>query len=163
MSRTISVDRTNISIHSLRMEGDIITQIVINTNIYFNPLPPHGGRRCADTDPAEYLHFNPLPPHGGRLDNLDRRIRANVISIHSLRMEGDQTNQGYGKEAECNFNPLPPHGGRQRTPERCTFRRNHFNPLPPHGGRLLVSYLKEQILLFQSTPSAWRETNFGNC
>ena len=33
-----------------------------------------------------------------------------LISIHSLRMEGDtaypdQTNQGY------NFNPLPPHGG----------------------------------------------------
>ena len=36
---------------------------------------------------------------------------AIIISIHSLRMEGDtaypdQTNQGY------NFNPLPPHGGR---------------------------------------------------
>ena len=38
------------------------------------------------------IYFNPLPPHGGRLR--DRPIRqTDVISIHSLRMEGDQNVQ----------------------------------------------------------------------
>ena len=58
------------------------------------------------------------------------------ISIHSLRMEGDQVN---------------PHcGGRNF---------QYFNPLPPYGGRLCIFHLSAQFILFQSTPSVWRETN----
>ncbi len=58
------------------------------------------------------------------------------ISIHSLRMEGD-TDDGLQIETEQHFNPLPPHGGR-------------------HQG-----YFKDEIIkIFQSTPSAWRETVF---
>ena len=34
-----------------------------------------------------------------------------TISIHSLRMEGDQDG-AVRIERRCNFNPLPPHGGR---------------------------------------------------
>ena len=34
----------------------------------------------------------------------------------------------------------------------------HFNPLPPHGGRLGKVLFVEFVSLFQSTPSAWRET-----
>ena len=56
-----------ISIHSLRMEGDVEKATVIRFSKNFNPLPPHGGR------PANILHD--LFPAG--------------ISIHSLRMEGD--------------------------------------------------------------------------
>ena len=37
-----------ISIHSLRMEGDIISHISERVNCHFNPLPPHGGRRFLD-------------------------------------------------------------------------------------------------------------------
>ena len=33
-----------ISIHSLRMEGDIVTHQIIIEKKNFNPLPPHGGR-----------------------------------------------------------------------------------------------------------------------
>ena len=33
-----------------------------------------------------------------------------------------------------------------------------FNPLPPHGGRRYNSRHYDQYILFQSTPSAWRET-----
>ena len=36
--------------------------------------------------------------------------------------------------------------------------RNHFNPLPPHGGRLYNFDDVFCVELFQSTPSAWRET-----
>ena len=101
-----------ISIHSLRMEGDLPFLSFLSNFLYFNPLPPHGGR------PLFYLHlctsqmyFNPLPPHGGRLlcltfgqtlttfqstpsawretDCREQYTRASFISIHSLRMEGD--------------------------------------------------------------------------
>ena len=57
----------SISIHSLRMEGDYIDLGYLCGGVYFNPLPPHGGRHIdlVDGDPAI------------------------IISIHSLRMEGD--------------------------------------------------------------------------
>ena len=85
---------------------------LLTTGNYFNPLPPHGGRRGTTGVVAERLdHFNPLPPHGGRPGTAVQaggtlrfqstpsawretmyRSRKNHkldISIHSLRMEGD--------------------------------------------------------------------------
>ena len=41
---TISEPRDVISIHSLRMEGDCQVLRTYQHGIYFNPLPPHGGR-----------------------------------------------------------------------------------------------------------------------
>ena len=170
---------------------------------YFNPLPPHGGRREHRlSDIEEALHFNPLPPHGGR-----REIPADwncheIISIHSLRMEGDltQQQQNYvfanisihslrmeGDSSFCSsrngtfyisihslrmegdaqletiaferlyFNPLPPHGGRRKVSPGSNGGKN-FNPLPPHGGRPILVLEIFPDDLFQSTPSAWRET-----
>ena len=57
--------------------------------IYFNPLPPHGGRHIPDAEDTKQNHFNPLPPHGGRRCILRRPSSNRGISIHSLRMEGD--------------------------------------------------------------------------
>ena len=58
-----------------------------------------------------------------------------TISIHALRMEGDQ--QGYRKtHSATDFYPRPPHGGRQ-----------HQRPTMHAKGKFL------------STPSAWRATN----
>mgnify|MGYP006972892805 CR=1 FL=1 len=56
----------NISIHSLRMEGDNSLRTVSKGLFNFNPLPPHGGRQ-----------LTVLP------------CASSIISIHSLRMEGD--------------------------------------------------------------------------
>ena len=56
-----------ISIHSLRMEGDFVLLFRDIRNIHFNPLPPHGGRPFRRRYSRFYSHFNPLPPHGGRL------------------------------------------------------------------------------------------------
>ena len=57
----------SISIHSLRMEGDRFRKRTGPERLYFNPLPPHGGRRGEKMDIGEFLqNFNPLPPHGGR-------------------------------------------------------------------------------------------------
>ena len=57
-----------ISIHSLRMEGDSAADARERTHRHFNPLPPHGGRRCLCFCTYSFIvNFNPLPPHGGRL------------------------------------------------------------------------------------------------
>ena len=80
------------------------------------------------------------------------------------------------------FNPLPPHGGRPFSIIRYLYSTGYFNPLPPHGGRPLGGWSVSEILaisihslrmegdrglrrryyclvIFQSTPSAWRETS----
>ena len=79
------------------------------------------------------------------------------ISIHSLRMEGDYIDLGY----LCGgvyFNPLPPHGGRPAVSEP-PFCLGTFQSTPSAWRETLYSLLdinKENS--FQSTPSAWRET-----
>ena len=56
------------------------------------------------------------------------------------------------------FNPLPPHGGRLSYCAMCTIS-TYFNPLPPHGGRRVMMRRLSRHMRFQSTPSAWRETD----
>ena len=55
-----------ISIHSLRMEGDRYRFRRGGGKKYFNPLPPHGGRHLRRVQATVTWYFNPLPPHGGR-------------------------------------------------------------------------------------------------
>ena len=235
-----------ISIHSLRMEGDLqeldtksgqrhfnplpphggrpsCPRLTSDRN-YFNPLPPHGGRLILSTLSTIHNYFNPLPPHGGRHASLLKCIHDQKISIHSLRMEGDtrilpcrriqaifqstpsawretmvphpvrsplifqSTPSAWRETAEflggrtaqetfqstpsawretllmppigtssMHFNPLPPHGGRPFM-LICQAFLAHFNPLPPHGGRLFIISFSLSLNVFQSTPSAWRET-----
>ena len=57
----------SISIHSLRMEGDSFNTSCAARCSNFNPLPPHGGRQRVKENIPVIDHFNPLPPHGGRL------------------------------------------------------------------------------------------------
>ena len=122
----------------------------------FNPLPPHGGRLgkqfivffilVFQSTPSAWretsrlrqrtqrrFYFNPLPPHGGRR----YQFFPNCYFPH--------------------FNPLPPHGGRLHA-QNQTDRILHFNPLPPHGGRHREILFEMTLNVFQSTPSAWRET-----
>ena len=82
-----------------------------------------------------FWHFNPLPPHGGRQGDALPSPFAAWISIHSLRMEGDPTYQGkvtvvYG---------ISIHSLRME-------------------GDDIVSHRSDLEIIFQSTPSAWRET-----
>ena len=93
-----------------------------------------------ETDPEKVegvrkWHFNPLPPHGGRQCAMDMIFRCRIISIHSLRMEGD---------------PIL---------DTQVLVHRDFNPLPPHGGRPVDGTVETCVFSFQSTPSAWRETN----
>ena len=102
-----------------------------------------------------------------------------VISIHSLRMEGDlrrhrtyrrmrgfqstpsawrETAMQYAEtlRQRISIHSLRMEGDYHRM---CYIRRLwDFNPLPPHGGRPISSEPTAATISFQSTPSAWRET-----
>ena len=147
-----------ISIHSLRMEGDIketpktsmksfqstpsawretIGVVETVTPIWdFNPLPPHGGRRTFLLMLLLHRTFQSTPSAWRETDRIHDGRNSEAISIHSLRMEGDDAKHATRCLLICDFNPLPPHGGR------------------PAG--VLIWQRKNN--LFQSTPSAWRET-----
>ena len=167
-----------ISIHSLRVEGDLICLARADARAHFNPLPPCGGRPSAGTvqggsglfqsTPSvwretaelpqllEALHFNPLPPCGGRRTKNCIVLLA-MISIHSLRVEGD-TCLARSLRTYKHFNPLPPCGGRLLICPCCEDIASDFNPLPPCGGRRNGIILLWLLQIFQSTPSVWRET-----
>ena len=123
---------------------------------YFNPLPPHGGRREREGAADTAAYFNPLPPHGGRPADAEAEARGEGISIHSLRMEGDMQYTQQRPRAAISIHSLRMEGD----PLLSGFGtgRTYFNPLPPHGGRQLREFIRFDEILFQSTPSAWRET-----
>ena len=171
-----------ISIHSLRMEGDQSRAKRGVTTIYFNPLPPHGGRR---RNPAlqgySTRNFNPLPPHGGRLYiSTNQAVHCQFQSTPSAWRETKL--QLLLVQILFHFNPLPPHGGRPVCMGGADGSQKYFNPLPPHGGRPIDGFSETVCIfisihslrmegdsassarnrsfsLFQSTPSAWRETS----
>ena len=105
-------EEPDISIHSLRMEGDGNALPQIISAILFQSTPSAWRETQGER-------------HSGQCGH---------ISIHSLRMEGDITSS-LSLLLDRDFNPLPPHGGRpcRRTGSHSPLY--HFNPLPPHGGR----------------------------
>ena len=107
------------------------------------------------------LQFQSTPSAWRETTTDYRRCRYNVISIHSLRMEGDD---GFKmkKHLEPLFQSTP---SAWRETQRLNDLRqciNYFNPLPPHGGRQVTLHVQNHTRLFQSTPSAWRETYLKN-
>ena len=100
-----------ISIHALRVEGDIGQSFLGLRSAYFYPHPPGGGRRVLLAPIEKSLDFYPRPPGGGR--HIRRAVtfrvkrflstpsgwratvvsamavQADGISIHALRVEGD--------------------------------------------------------------------------
>ena len=106
---------------------------------YFNPLPPHGGRRHGDHTPGRTgRKFQSTPSAWRETFCSIMAFRTFFISIHSLRMEGDREFL-LSYSQYCHFNPLPPHGGRQEIVCKSCVCAIYFNPLPPHGGRLCVN------------------------
>ena len=83
-----------------------------------------------------------------------------IISIHSLRMEGDGAITTPGYVGDISIHSLRMEGDSRHC--ACGRSQLHFNPLPPHGGRLPFSNRRFTDSTFQSTPSAWRETHWHN-
>ena len=138
------------------MEGDNYVFRFENGKINFNPLPPHGGRPYFRKRPLRNQQFQSTPSAWRETIMYFVSKMEKLISIHSLRMEGDHIFESVLCEIS-NFNPLPPHGGRPYGSRVIQCPLN-FNPLPPHGGRRKTTCGMSTQAAFQSTPSAWRET-----
>ena len=124
-----------ISIHALREEGDQCNQGRCIAPKYFYPRPPRGGRRSSVSTFSPFSLFLSTPS-ARRATGKDGDIahHAVIISIHALREEGDQCNQG-----------------------RCIAPK-YFYPRPPRGGRRSSVSTFSPFSLFLSTPSARRAT-----
>ena len=124
-----------ISIHALRVEGDIFLSRFFSTAFHFYPRPPGGGRpRLHEVQRPASQNFYPRPPGGGRLD-----------------LEED------GIARQLDFYPRPPGGGRHTvTPVRVQ-RRKFLST--PSGWRATNCFQSAQVIpTFLSTPSGWRAT-----
>ncbi len=79
-----------ISIHSLRVEGDLSCRMMLCSNVIFQSTPSVWRETVLVCELFFALNnFNPLPPCGGRLGWVSDKIPSGNISIHSLRVEGD--------------------------------------------------------------------------
>ena len=127
--------------------------------LYFNPLPPHGGRPCKYTNSSNEIaiSIHSLRMEGdavARKENFSinrfqstpsawretcyNTLKKSIqgISIHSLRMEGDLFSIVLSKSPNCiSIHSLRMEGDLPTVQVRR--RLPYFNPLPPHGGRPL--------------------------
>ena len=130
----------SISIHSLRMEGDPEIQCDITLDTEFQSTPSAWREtyvaECSIPETEEFqstpsawretsgilssivpdVHFNPLPPHGGRREDSDAAANMQIISIHSLRMEGDAA----GLTAATEESKISIHSLRMEGDSACT-------------------------------------------
>ena len=133
---TISTrDYTEISIHALRVEGDLCSSFGFPPFVYFYPRPPGGGR-----------------PHDLFLPRF-----ADFISIHALRVEGDRAARK--RIANLDIFLSTPSGWRATGCSISGSRyRANFYPRPPGGGRQFFASSISVATRFLSTPSGWRAT-----
>ena len=145
-----------ISIHALREEGDVPPRASFSSSFYFYPRPPRGGRLNPPTQEEKAHQFLSTPSARRATTRTTYADRAQMISIHALREEGDNIGS-LSPGPTQNFYPRPPRGGRPHsstvrlsggaflsTPSarRATvparfwhqFQEN-FYPRPPRGGR----------------------------
>ena len=88
-------------------------------------------------DTAE--NFYPRPPGGGRQHAPPSNVLTNCISIHALRVEGDQQHF-FLLVRLVDFYPRPPGGGRLVSFMFSIPHRLYFYPRPPGGGRPITSF-----------------------
>ena len=110
--RYIELPETQISIHALRVEGDLIFKQRLDVALHFYPRPPGGGRPISRHSRAVRGYFYPRPPGGGRrvfpaptcpptkflstpsgwraTEEYRVMQERGFISIHALRVEGDR-------------------------------------------------------------------------
>ena len=96
-----------ISIHALRVEGDRRLHGFVAKLFDFYPRPPGGGRPIAQQIRDMYdQDFYPRPPGGGRLTYWITNELYRSISIHALRVEGDQGRAGFRWEFRISIHAL---------------------------------------------------------
>ena len=151
--------RSTISIHSLRVEGDVAGDDLRDTVGNFNPLPPCGGRLPICLKPASLNDFNPLPPCGGRhYSTLAPMCQMESMEFQSTPSVWRETYQIGAFFATPVFQSTPSVWRETRTPEQLLKSLNiSIHSLRVEGDEMYRQSAAQQTL-FQSTPSVWRET-----
>ena len=124
-----------ISIHALRVEGDRSLYHRGRNATNFYPRPPGGGRLTLVSVSDCFSNFYPRPPGGGRLEMPQLRDVFHQISIHALRVEGDQgAFAAYAPSLRISIHALRVEGD-DTMRWRFEPQNWHFYPRPPGGGR----------------------------
>ena len=104
--------RFTISIHALREEGDIGSGEVLAPTPNFYPRPPRGGRPRGSRRNNKMGDFYPRPPRGGRRDPEFKNIQRSLfLSTPSARRATRCSRSS--PTGRKNFYPRPPRGGRR--------------------------------------------------
>ena len=149
---------SHISIHSPRMGRDTARPLTPCYPTDFNPLSPHGERRCKAYGRQMPQKFQSTLPAWGETYRRGSTWRRPSISIHSPRMGRDMRREN-GRGGGCHFNPLSPHGERRfvRTYEGI------FGKISIHSPRMgrdsSLAQFTQSTSPFQSTLPAWGETS----
>ena len=159
MTMAIDFKKFNISIHSLRMEGDQkAIPIPYTIHISIHSLRMEGDNsHCVLFWNADRISIHSLRMEG---DPIFRTIFSNavLISIHSLRMEGD-SRKTLTIMYFVSFQSTP--SAWRETP--CSHTRKRRWRISIHSLRMegddAIAEADTLMAEFQSTPSAWRETN----
>ena len=135
MREVVTLKEYYISIHALRVEGDVIYIFIF---VFVPSISIHALRVEGD-------------PH-----NMYAIACTHFISIPALRGEGDHPS-AKSISKKFYFYPRPPGGGR---PFQLStgLPQKHFYPRPPGGGRRAPFFALCSICRFLSTPSGWRAT-----
>ena len=103
---------TVISIHALRVEGDVCERGHAEQLPYIFLSTPSGWRATTAFRICAFgVNFYPRPPGGGRLLGATTQNTFKFISIHALRVEGDLYSHSKASLL-LHFYPRPPGGGR---------------------------------------------------
>ena len=126
-----------ISIHSLRMEGDAYSTMLFSTIKSFQSTPSAWREtHTAEQYDGQENAFQSTPSAWRETGwGADMAAEKQFISIHSLRMEGDQRLGKSPEPRNISIHSLRMEGDNRRQQPQA--KASHFNPLPPHGGRLL--------------------------
>ena len=109
---------------------------------------------------SNFIHFYPRPPGGGRQHLSAIFEPLPEISIHALRVEGDELAEAVNIELAISIHALRVEGDGAV----LYFVRpasQYFYPRPPGGGRHEYLPIFVKGLEFLSTPSGWRATGVG--
>ena len=140
------------------MEGDSNHTAGCVVRRYFNPLPPHGGRLPAV---CFFSGWDGISIHSLRMEG-DTQVEISKyndsISIHSLRMEGDfACTASLPLMGIISIHSLRMEGDFLKEC-RSFYGQISIHSLRMEGDRHLFLFLNVTAI-FQSTPSAWRETD----
>ena len=151
---------TDISIHALREEGDLVKEAHHDNRSNFYPRPPRGGRpppSLADSQPDEFLSTPSARRATFCVSSLP--VCWSFLSTPSARRATEWADK-MGIAKQFLSTPSARRATKRRACRAC--KTTNFYPRPPRGGRPTFSSCLTACSGFLSTPSARRATKMSN-